>query len=325
MLNDKISVIVAAYNIEKYIERCIDSLRNQTYEKMEIILIDDGSVDSTGYLCDMAAQCDKRISCIHKENGGLSSARNTGIKKASGNYITFVDGDDWVEKEYIETLYKNLTGEGADLSILGYAMIWENGSLLNKTSATDYLVLNKHDAIHELFVQKKITCMSWTKLYKRELFNDIVFPEGELFEDTAIALDIFKKCDKVVYSGKPYYYYFQRKGSIVNSRFRPEKMSLLTYCEKMISYSENLGGEFDYEVHSYFFSSAMMLLFQIYGSEEDFHNEKKVIIDKIRKRRRFILLNKYFPIRRKLILYMMISPVSFDRLLYWLWSKWMAR
>lgn len=155
MLNDKISVIVAAYNIEKYIERCIDSLRNQTYEKIEIILIDDGSVDSTGYLCDMAAQCDKRISCIHKENGGLSSARNTGIKKASGNYITFVDGDDWVEKEYIETLYKNLTGEGADLSILGYAMIWENGSKLNKTSTTDYLVLNKHDAIRELFVQKK--------------------------------------------------------------------------------------------------------------------------------------------------------------------------
>ena len=320
-----ISIIVAAYNIEELIGKCIESLCEQTYRDVEILLIDDGSTDRTGEICDKYAETDQRIRCFHKENRGLSSTRNYGIEKAKGTYVTFVDGDDWVSRDYIELLYQNLTRENADLSIIGYSLIWGNGSVLKKTNEDDYLVLNTRDAIHELFVQQRVTCMSCSKLYRIELFNDISFPEGEVFEDTAIALDIFKKCKTVVYSGKSAYYYYQRDNSIVNSRFNPAKMALLRNGEKMIEYSESQGGVFNEEVHAYYLSSAMMLMMQVYGDPDvKYNREKKEIQKKIIKNKKYIFSNQYLPMRKKIILYLMISPIPFDSIIYCLWTKWMV-
>ena len=123
---DLVSVIVPAYNIQNYIRRCVDSIRNQTYSELEILLIDDGSTDDTGELCDEFAQQDERITVYHKKNGGLSSARNYGIERAHGTYLSFIDADDWVKRDFIEVLYQNIKRANAELSIVGYSLICDN-------------------------------------------------------------------------------------------------------------------------------------------------------------------------------------------------------
>ena len=140
--NDLISVILPIYNVEPYLERAVDSIIKQTYRNIEIILVDDGSPDNCGNICDAYAKQDKRIIVIHKENGGLSDARNVGIKKASGKYITLVDSDDYVDDDYVEFLYSLIKNSGADMSICSHTVLYDNGTILTK-------------ATHELFVLDK--------------------------------------------------------------------------------------------------------------------------------------------------------------------------
>ena len=324
---DTVSVIVAAYNVQEYIERCVTSLREQTYRNIEIILVDDGSNDNTGKLCDLYSELDNRIISLHKKNGGLSSARNYGIKKASGNYIAFVDGDDWVENDFVEVLYTNLIKEHADLSIIGYTMVWDNGKKKCNTSYQNYQVWNQHTALHELFAQEKIGCMAWQRLYKRKIFESICFPEGKLFEDVAIAVDVFRWCEKIVWCGASKYNYFQRTGSIVNSQFNIKKLYMLESCQKMIDFSYNIGGEFDNETNAFYLKAAMMLMMQAYGSKrtKETENAKKNIRDAIKKHNKYILRNQYLNLTKKIILILIQYKFIPERVLYKIWKKHMER
>lgn len=213
-----VSVIIPIYNVEPYLRRCINSVINQTYTNLEIILVDDGSPDGCPAICDEYVQKDNRIKVIHKKNGGLSDARNAGLKIAKGKYITFIDSDDWISPLYIDVLSKNLEANQADISIV------ENLVTQDDTNATDIntnrtQVMSSKEALHQLFKYNKISfAVSWGKLYKKELFTNIEFPIGKFHEDEFTTYKLFYSARKIVWNSHPLYYYFQRGNSITATR-----------------------------------------------------------------------------------------------------------
>jgi len=215
--NELISVIVPVYNVEQYLEKCVDSIINQTYKNIEIILVDDGSKDNSGKMCDELQQKDDRIKVIHKENGGLSDARNAGLKIANGQYIGFVDSDDYIEPDMFETLYNLNKKYNSDISIVSFYEIYK-GKVIGVRNSKKIEELNKIDAMKELLIDTRIQSYAWNKLFRRELFDGIEFPTNKNFEDIATTLLVFEKANKVVLFEEPKYNYVRRDDSIVGKK-----------------------------------------------------------------------------------------------------------
>lgn len=211
-----ISVIVPVYNVEDYLDRCIESIVNQTYKNLEIILVDDGSSDNCPVMCDEWAKKDSRIKVIHKENGGLSDARNYGIELSAGEYLSFVDSDDYVDSDFIESLHSAIEKFNTKLSICNMTTFDENGKT-DETFTQPYKSLTLAEG-HEKYESLLRHC-AVNKLYKREIFDTIRYPKGKLYEDLYIYHHILDKVDKVAYTGKNSYFYFIRSGSIMNSTY----------------------------------------------------------------------------------------------------------
>lgn len=213
----KISVVVPAYNVEKYIEKCVDSIIGQTLTDIEIILVDDGSRDATGKICDDLALKDERITVVHKQNGGLSDARNTGINAASGEFICFIDGDDYIHPQYCEILFNLITADNADISVCGFKKVdgynieFENKELYK----TD--VFNKSAAMQELIIGEKFMNYAWNKLYRKSLFNAVSYPVGRTWEDLGTTYKLFDIVEKIAYTDAQLYFYVQRAGSITSA------------------------------------------------------------------------------------------------------------
>ena len=216
-MNDLISIIVPVYNVEKYLQKCIQSIINQTYKNIEIILVDDGSKDNSGKICDEFKQIDNRIKVIHKENGGLSDARNAGLKIAKGEYIGFVDSDDYIAQDMFETLYKLAKENNADISIVSFYEIY-NGKVIGVRDFKSLEEMDKIEAMKELLIDSKIQSYAWNKLFKKELFENIEFPTNKNFEDIATTLLLFEKANKVMLLEDPKYYYVRRDNSIIGTR-----------------------------------------------------------------------------------------------------------
>lgn len=211
-----ISIIVPVYKVEKYLEKCIQSIINQTYNNLQIILVDDGSLDNCGKICDEYAKKDNRIEVIHKTNGGLSDARNVGISKAKGKYIGFVDSDDYIEKSMYEDLYNLIEENQSDVCICNfYNVVGNNKSLKNPDNGIQKY--NKIDILREILIDSKIQSYAWNKLYKKELFDNIKYPVGKKYEDIGTTFYILEKCNKIIVTGTPEYYYLNRADSIVNN------------------------------------------------------------------------------------------------------------
>lgn len=311
-MNDLISIIVPVYKVEKELPKCLDSILTQTYSKLEILLIDDGSPDRCPEICEEYARKDDRIKVFHKVNGGLSSARNYGLDRCTGEYIAFVDSDDWITPDFIETLWRNLKKENADLSIVGYALAWESGEKMPYSDEKEYLVFDKEQAIREMMIQQRFQCMVCIKLHKKELFKEVRFPEGKLFEDAAITLDIFKQCERVVFCGKPLYMYYQRAESIVNSGFGKKKLDMLKYSEGMIEYSNENNKIYDIEAHTFYLQAALMLILQAYNDPDNSDSQyaMKYIYGEIKKYKKYIFHNPYIQTRRKIVMLAILMKVS---------------
>ena len=224
-MNPLITVIVPCYNVEKYLPKCVDSIINQTYQNLEIILVDDGSPDNCGKVCDDYALKDARIKVIHKPNGGLSDARNVAIDIAKGEWITFVDSDDYVSLNYIETLYSLATSNNCQCSVV-QPLSFYDGKIPKVISSNDKIeIMDNNEAISSLFYQTKLDTSAWNKLYHRSLFSTgIRYPKGFLFEDNPTTFRLLDKCEKVVVSQQKLYYYRLREGSIERQDFTPEKL-----------------------------------------------------------------------------------------------------
>ena len=168
-----ISVIVPVYKVEQYLEKCVNTIINQIYDNLEIILVDDGSPDECPKLCDSLAKTDKRIKVIHKTNGGLSDARNVGFEASKGKFVTFIDSDDYINTHFVETLYKNIIDTNADLSIVGYKEVIESQEVdTNKTESSEVLCFDAKNKFEQLFKEHRLNfVIAWGKLYKREIFD----------------------------------------------------------------------------------------------------------------------------------------------------------
>lgn len=303
MKKGMISVIIPVYKVEKELRRCIDSVLRQSYQNIEIILVDDGSPDGCPRICEEYKEKDDRIKVIHKKNGGLSDARNAGLDIAKGEYIAFVDSDDWVEKDFIEILYNNAQKENADISIIGYTLVWDNGRIKRFSKDEDYSVLNKEEAIRELLKQNKFECMVCQKMYRAFIFESVRFPTGKLYEDVAVSLPTFLKAEKVVVCGKSKYNYYQRNSSIVNSKFSKEKLYFLDCCRDIIKYSDLHMKKYDSEAHTFYLRALMMLILQAYEMRNGDNDAiYEYLENEIKINKKYIWRNSYLELRKKIVL-----------------------
>ena len=223
-MNPVISVIVPIYKVEEYLSRCIDSIINQTYKNLEIILVDDGSPDNCPKICDDYAKKDNRIKVIHKENGGLSDARNAGVRASTGEYIVFVDSDDWIELSMLDTLYNLLADNRCDVASCGIRMVWED----NRPSKLLFPfegchILEGTEYILDCLISNKYLVQTvWNKIYKANIIKNIDFPKGKINEDEYWSWQVIAKTNRVVCLDIALYNYAQRDGSIMrNSNFNP--------------------------------------------------------------------------------------------------------
>ncbi|MBD7913312.1 glycosyltransferase family 2 protein [Clostridium cibarium] len=218
-MNELISIIIPVYKVEEYLRRCINSVLKQTYKNLEVILVDDGSPDRSGEICDEFAALDNRIKVIHKKNGGLSDARNAGIDICEGEYIAFIDSDDWVHDKYIENLYKLLKKTNSDISVCNFIKTAKDkvDIYISNEEIYEYTKIEALEQfVDKFYVQMVIAC---GKLYKRNLFREIRFPVGRLHEDEFITYKVIFKAKKIVLTTAQLYYYWQREDSIMGSGF----------------------------------------------------------------------------------------------------------
>ena len=211
-----VSVIVPVYNVSAYLDKCVKSLLQQTYNNIQIILVDDGSTDDSPTKCDNYAKQDSRITVVHKPNGGLSSARNVGLKNASGEYVMFVDSDDWVTQEFCQEGVNAIVKNHVDIASFGLCFVYDDH--LRTIRSNSPMILEAKDAIADLITDEvPIFNYLCNKIFKRSLFDNIKFLEGYRFEDIAIAYRLIDKARKIFVSDKVTYYYLQRGGSITST------------------------------------------------------------------------------------------------------------
>lgn len=229
-----ISVIIPVYNVEQYLDRCLESVANQTYKNTEIILIDDGSTDNSGKMCDEWAQKDKRIKVIHQKNMGLSAVRNRGIRETKGELISFIDSDDEVYSDYLDVMYRDLIENDCDLAIVKHNVKYPS---VTKDAFTGKITIfnNSIDCLREMLLCRDVDVSSWGKLYKKSLFEGVEYPEGKIFEDVATFHAIVFNSKKIILNSTPHYNYIIRRGSISQQCFHKEKLDLIETTNAMCS------------------------------------------------------------------------------------------
>ena len=230
-MDEKISVIVPVYNVEQYLERCVDSIINQTYKNLEIILVNDGSTDNSGQLCDELAKKDDRIRVIHKKNGGLSDARNVGVDEAKAELIGFIDSDDYIDEDMYELLINNLKAANADLSMCGHYDVYNNvleAQVVDKKTWE----LSPQEAIKMVMEAKILSVTAVNKLYKKSLFSELKFEIGKIAEDAFIMIKLLDKCNKIVATNEKKYYYVHRENSITTQKFSLKFLNVIEAYEQ---------------------------------------------------------------------------------------------
>ena len=264
---EKLSIIVPVYKVEKYLDRCIESLIKQSYNKLEIILVDDGSPDNCPKKCDEWEKKDNRIKVIHKINGGLSDARNRGIESATGEYIAFVDSDDFIELDMYENMIDAMKRTDSEIAVCG-RYIYNNSTcekFIAHMSKYERVFESTRNVIGEVLCGGIIEEATWDKVYKRDLFSGIKFPIGEINEDIVTVPKLLEKANKVVCVNKPYYYYCYNPTSITHSAFSNQKLIVKTHMEDLSTYIMNKYPDLIKEVKMFKGRYAVSQLYSFYN------------------------------------------------------------
>lgn len=223
--NKLVTVIVPVYNVECYLDKCISSIVHQSYKNLEIIMIDDGSTDASSEICDKWAVKDKRIHVIHKQNGGLSDARNAGLAVATGEYISFVDSDDWIKPQFIETLMALLESDKADIAECGVRYVDERGHILRERCYPEKKAAkSKIEALKTLVKENGIYQTVWNKLYKRDVLKGILFEKGKYNEDDFWTYQVFDRAERLIVISDKLYCYLQRESSIMGIGYQIKRL-----------------------------------------------------------------------------------------------------
>lgn len=224
---ERISVIVPVYGVEAYLDRCIRSIVEQTYDNLEIILVDDGSRDGCPAICDAWARRDSRIKVLHRQNGGLSDARNAGMAAATGELLGFVDGDDWIDSDMYRQLYEHMTRTRSDIAACGVEMNWDDGTPPRMLTGAGHCVLKREEALRALLEESRLKQPVWYKLYKTDLVRDLTFPVGKYHEDVFWSYRAVGRAEQVAVFDTVGYHYTQRAGSIMGEAYSLKRLDAL--------------------------------------------------------------------------------------------------
>lgn len=237
----KVTVIVPVYNVEKYLYRCIDSVLNQSYTDFELLLIDDGSPDNSGKICDEYAQKDQRIFVIHQKNAGISVVRNTGLnwvlEQNRSEYITFVDSDDWLHPEYLRVLMNGITNNDVKISVCNQKQVFSKVPHENYDNF-EYELISPEDLLLNHFWQYNYP---WVKLYHKSVFDGVRYPVGKIFEDAFTTYKVLHKCEKIAYTELQLYYYFRHDQSITRSPWEPSQLVIFDAMQEQMQFYKEKG------------------------------------------------------------------------------------
>lgn len=244
-MNNTISVIIPIFNVAPYIRECLQSIQYQTYRNLEVMLVNDGSTDESGAICDSFAESDDRFTLIHKSNGGVSSARNTGIERATGRYLAFVDPDDYIPLDFYEILLSDLKTTGSDLAVSGVEIISEQGkkTLVGGSFMGRRVVFHSNAAVVDGILDNRIACESWNKLFKRELWGNARYPlDLTLGEDMSTVPGVCARARKAVYNPLAIYFYRQREksllhGTVTEKRFHEDLRGSEIMRQQLLAYA----------------------------------------------------------------------------------------
>lgn len=273
-----ISVIVPVYKVEPYLCQCVDSIRNQTYANLEIILVDDGSPDGCPQICDEYAALDTRIKVIHKKNGGLSDARNVGMAVSKGEYLCFVDSDDALPQGAVEDLLKLAVAEEADLVIGGHCR-FEEEIPADATIETEKRLMSRTEAMADFFANG---CAAWARLYRREVHGELLFPVGEINEDEAIVLKLLDRCNTIAKIDTVVYYYRCRPESITTSAFSAKKMDWYYHCRNNLEWVKTRYPNLASLATGRLAGCVVFLLDEIAKAKQPFPEFKTILVDDLK-------------------------------------------
>ena len=316
LMEPLISIIVPIFNVENYLHKCINSIVQQTYRNLEIILVNDGSEDNCGAICDEYAEIDGRIKVIHKENGGLSDARNVAIDIVKGEYITFIDSDDFVEADYVEYLYKLIQKNSVDVAICNINKTLEDKYKKDNNTEDIQYVYTQQEAIEQMLYQKLFDVSACAKLYKAELFKTIRYPKGKYYEDLATTYLVFDKCTKIVYGSLQKYNYIVRENSISTSKFSIKRMELIDIAEEMLNFISAKYPDIEKAAISKFISSNFQIFLQTPKENSLFMEEKRRIIKNIKKYRKAVLFDGKSRNKNKLAVIFSYGGMTFLRFVW---------
>lgn len=282
-----VSIIVPIYKVEEYLDRCVESLVNQTYSNLEIILVDDGSPDNCPKMCDEWAEKDARIKVVHKKNGGLSDARNAGLGNATGEYIAFVDSDDWVENTYIEYLYRALKENDSEMAACDVRIAYEGDT--NDAVVDSYksaVKMTAAEAMSTLAKGRQVRATAWNKLYKTELLDGEKFEVGKLHEDEFFTYRIIDKCNSISYIDIPLYNYFQRQASIM-STYSIKRLDVLEAYYRRLKLFEEKYHELYPQDKIMYCNSCINNYTAVLQSDIESKNDARILIKNYRKKIKF--------------------------------------
>lgn len=281
-----VTVIVPVYNVERYLNRCLNSIGRQTYENLEIIAVDDGSTDSSGAILDKFKQTENRAIVIRKANGGLSDARNAGLDHASGEYIMFVDSDDYINIHMVDTLLNAIRRNAAGISACQMRHVYpdRDADIYGESDDNDEKSLSSVEAM-EYWYTSNFNCATaaWGKLYVHELFNDLRFKTGRLHEDEFIMHYLFQKARTITYISSRLYYYFQRDNSIVGSKFSAKRLDVLDAMQDRLEFFEYLNNDRLVNLQAEHYTDILMASYiGLYEMSDKYDRQLKIIYDKIK-------------------------------------------
>lgn len=299
---DLISVVVPVYNVEQYLNRCVNSILNQTYKNIEIILVDDGSPDNSPAICDDLCKKYENIKVIHKKNGGLSSARNAGIVASRGEYISFIDSDDFVDRGFIERLYSLIMEYDADLSMLAYQEVTPKTEI--RSVPREEEIVYKNEEVEESFLQLKIDSVC-VGLYSKYAIGDTRFKEGKTSEDIPFNFDIFQKIKTFVYAPEKRYFYFYNKESISNGPLDKNMLNYLRFRGDIYEFYKNRDSKLENLSESLFARAAFGLQTRmaLYGISDQMDEKdcKTLFTSVFMEHKKSFFMAKNIPFSRKLV------------------------
>ncbi|WP_281165716.1 glycosyltransferase family 2 protein [Liquorilactobacillus sicerae] len=323
-----ISVIIPIYNVSQYLGHCLESVLAQTYQNLEVILVDDGSTDESGKIADEYAQKDPRFKVIHQTNGGLSNARNKGISVAKGEYLTFIDSDDYVTRDYVEYLFNLLAKNNfkSKLAICSIKNVFEETGVQKSDENGQEVVLTGKKCIEKMCYQDLVDTCAYAKLGAKELYDKVKFPEGYIFEDIATTYQLFDLCETVACGFNAKYYYIVRQGSIVRSSFNRKKLELLPMTDKMAHfvkehYPDLAAAALRRQVYARFSTLNQILA----DPQANIPQEQKKILLFLKKHRQEVMQDPKAPRRDKIAYQMLQLGLPFYRFSWHIYVKLKVR